>query len=421
AALGYHVIRWNYLGDWGTQFGKLIAAYKLWGKKEDIEREPIQAMLDLYVRFHDEVKSKPELEERGRAEFKKLEDGDTENRALWQWFKDESLTEFAKTLEKLGVEFDVDIGESFYEAKLADTVKRLVDRGIAKPSEGAIIVPLDEFRLPPALIQKSDGGSLYHTRDIANIEYRVAEYHPVKILYVVGNEQALHFEQLFKIAELAGLGKGVEFTHVKFGLVFAEKGQKFSTRSGNIVRLEEVLTKAQQLAWAIVEQKNPELSEGEKATIAETVALGALKYTNLCENRNSDVIFDWDKMLDFSGDSGPYLQYTYARLMSILRKAGTVPAGDAKYVESEVELALVRKMAELPDAVQIAAETYAINHLTNYLYELAVAANKFYETTPILKDENENRRNARLLLVSTVAEFLKRGLGLLGIKTLEKI
>ncbi|HTY39832.1 MAG TPA: arginine--tRNA ligase [Candidatus Paceibacterota bacterium] len=424
-ALGYKVVRWNYLGDWGTQFGKLIAAYKLWGDKKKVEAAPIATLLELYIRFHDELKNRPELEDMGRAEFKKLEEGDKENRVLWDWFKDESLKEFKAIYKLLDVKFDVWLGESFYEGQLKALVEELLKKGVAKESEGAVVIDLEKFGLPPALIRKADGASLYLTRDIANIRYRIKEYQPAKMVYVVGNEQALHFEQLFRVAELLNLAPGVELMHMKFGLVLAEGGKKFATREGRVILLEDVIEKAVRLAHDVVSEKNKELSEAEKKEVAETVAIGALKYTVLKENRNSDIRFDWEKMLDLAGDSGPYLQYTYARLRSILAKAKAqmpnAKEGEPKFLESEVELALVRKMEEIPDAVQVAAETYAVNHFTNYLYELAVTANKFYETTPILKDENTDRRNARLLLVSTVAQILKQGLGYLGIKTLEKI
>jgi arginyl-tRNA synthetase len=461
-ALGYKVIRWNYLGDWGTQFGKLIAAYRMWGPpavrahqpdslreseragakragtKERIGQDFIQTLLDLYIRFHDELKYRPELEEMGRAEFKKLEEGDKENRALWKWFKDESLKEFKRIYKMLGITFDVWIGESFFEPQMVPLIEELVEKGIATVSGDALIVNLEKYNLPSALVQKSDGTSLYLTRDIANIRYRLQEYKPAKILYVVGNEQTLHFEQLFRVAEIMDLGKSVELVHVKYGLVLAEEGKKFATREGRVIFLEEVIEKAVRLAYEVVEKKSQrsdaptggrssdfrrKVGTSEKKKIANTVAIGALKYTNLRENRHSDIRFDWGKMLDFAGDSGPYLQYTFARLMSVVRKAGdrSEVRGESMYLEAEDELGIVRKMIEFPDAVTVAAETYAPNHLCNYLYELAVAANKFYESTPILSDENKNRRNARLLLVTTVADVLEKGLGLLGIDVLEKI
>ena len=427
---GYKVIRWNYLGDWGTQFGKLIAAYKMWGKKEDIEKNPIDELQKLYVRFHEEAKSDPLVEKRGQEEFKKLEDGDKENKKLWEWFKKESLEEFERTYRILGVDFDVWIGESFFEPVLKTVVQECMQKGIAERSEGAVVIKLDEFHLPPALIEKSDGASLYLTRDIANIRYRVEKYDPAKIFYIVGNEQALHFEQLFSIAKLLGIGFG-NFVHIKHGLVLGEGGKKFSTREGRTVSLASALEKAILLSRNVVEQKNPDISEKEKNMIAEAVGIGALKYNDLKENRMTNIVFDWEKMLDFTGDSGPYVQYTYARLKSILRKAGKPGKLDVSMLDGDSELALIRKMFEFRDVIEKAGETYSTSTLATYLYKLAGLANKFYETTPILsskgesvsdgKNEGESRRAARLALIGTTARVLKTGLGLLGIQAPEKI
>jgi len=427
---GYDIVRWNYLGDWGTQFGKLIAAYKLWGKKEDVEKQPVEELQKLYVRFHEEAKADPELEKRGQEEFKKLEEGDRESRKLWEWFKKESLAEFKTTYELLGVDFDVWIGESFFEDALKPVARELVDKKIAERSEGALVVKLDAENLPPALIEKSDGASLYLTRDIANLEYRLKKYKPAKILYVVANEQALHFEQLFAVAQLLEGAKiialgATELVHVKYGLVLGEGGKKLSTREGRSVSMKQAILKAIALARAVVEEKNAELSAAEKDDIARAVGLGALRYNDLKENRMTDIVFDWDRMLDFTGDSGPYLQYTYARLRSIIRKSGgaesKIMKSDAALVDSDVELALARKIFEFPEVVARASELYATSALATYLYKLAVAANKFYETTPILKDENVGRRNARLMLVAVAARTLQSGLELLGIETPEKI
>ncbi|HEY5221173.1 MAG TPA: arginine--tRNA ligase [Candidatus Paceibacterota bacterium] len=424
---GYRVVRWNYLGDWGTQFGKLIAAYKMWGDKKSVEKDPIETLQRLYVRFHEEMKADPALEKRGQEEFKKLEDGDHENRRLWEWFKKESLDEFKRIYKLLDVDFDVWIGEAFFEREMKDTVKELMDKHIAERSEGAVVVKLDAAGLPPALIQKSDGASLYLTRDIANLRYRLKKYKPAKILYIVGNEQALAFEQLFAVAKLLGWGEGVELKHIKYGLVLGESGKKLSTREGTAQLLEGVIAEAISRAGDVVATKNTDLSPKEKDEVATVVALGALRYNDLKENRTTDIVFNWEKMLDFSGDSAPYLQYTYARLKSILRKSGVRksdlrPASvDVTTLAHMTELALMRKLFEFPDIVARAGELYSTSTLAVYLYKLAVAANKFYETTPILKDDNVARRAVRLLLVATAARALQKGLGLLGIKTLEKI
>jgi arginyl-tRNA synthetase len=326
----------------------------------------------------------------------------------------------------LEVDFDEWIGEAFFEREMKETVRDLMDKHIAEESEGAMVVRLDEEGLPPALIQKSDGASLYLTRDIANLRYRIKKYRPSKVLYVVGNEQALAFEQLFAVAKRLGVDSA-ELKHIKYGLVLGERGKKLSTREGTAEFLEDLLDEAVVKAREVIETKNADVATKEKTEIAFTVAIGALKYNDLKENRTTDIIFNWEKMLDFSGDSAPYLQYTYARLKSILRKAKVSEAklfskpGDVSSLSRAAELSLIRKLFEFPDVVERAGELYSTSTLAVYLYKLAVAANKFYETTPILKDDDLKRRNARLLLAATAARVLQKGLGLLGIKTLEKI
>lgn len=424
-ATGYKVVRWNYLGDWGTQFGKLIVAYRKWGDEAAVEKDPIPTLTALYIRFHDEAKNNESLEDEARAEFRKLEQGDKENRKLWGWFKKESMREFNRVYKTLGIDFDIDIGENFFEKELERVISELTEKGLTKESEGGLIIPLDKFNLPVALVRKSDGGSLYLTRDLANLEYRLKEYKPAKILYVVGNEQSLHLSQVFAVFDLLGLGQGVELLHVKYGMVLGESGKKLSTREGNVVSGEEVLQKALGLARGIVQDKNPGLSRQEKEDVAQAVAIGALKYTNLKENRNSDIIFDWQKMLDFSGDSGPYLQYTYARLQSIKRKARRVdyywPRRQLHLLKDEKELALIRAIAEYPYALLAALENTAPNLLCSYLYGLANTTNSFYEACPVMKEEDSNLRVARLKLIDATAQTLKSGLRILGIKAPERI
>lgn len=428
-ANGYRVIRWNYLGDWGTQFGKLIAAYKQWGDRRIVRKNPIEELQKLYVRFHAAAAEDPALEARARDEFRKLESGDRENRKLWEWFKEESLAEFKKTYRALGVDFDAWIGESFFEKELRPLAADLAARGIAERSEGALIVRLDEFNLPPVLIEKSDGASLYLTRDIANLRYRLRKYKPAEILYVVGNEQSLAFAQLFAIAKKLGMDSA-RLAHVKYGLVLGESGKKISTRRGEAVTAAEAMDKAVALARGVVDEKGRGLTERQKDAAARAVGIGALKYANLKENRLTDIVFDWGKMLDLTGDSAPYLQYTYARFASILRKA---PKGAARRVSagataatavvpgSEPELALMRKIFEFPDAVAAAGEMHSTSVVANYLYKLAVASNRFYETTPVLGEEDRARRAARLALVAVAARTLRDGQALLGIESPEKI
>jgi arginyl-tRNA synthetase len=369
------------------------------------------------------MKADPALEKRGQEEFKKLEEGDKENKALWQWFEKESLKEFEKIYKILGVDFDVWIGEAFFAPEMKATVQELLDNGIAERSEGSVIVKLESENLPPALVEKSDGASLYLTRDIPNIRYRLKKYKPVKILYVVANDQSLHFEQLFAIAKKLGLD-GAELKHIKYGLVLGESGKKLATREGRTVLVKDTLEKIIGLARATVQKKKADISKAEKDKIANVVGIGALKYNDLKENRMSDIVFDWDKMLDFSGDSAPYLQYTYARMKSIIRKAKSKNKksnADLGELSGEAEILLMRKIFEFPDIVVKAGELYSTSTLATYLYRLAVVANKFYETTPILADENAPRRMARLVLIETAANTLRSGLGLLGIETLEKI
>ncbi len=417
--LGYKTIRWNYLGDWGTQFGQLVAAYKLWGNKKELERHPIETLHQLYVRFHDEMKRHPQLSNRGREEFQKLETGDKENRKLWEWFKKESLKEFNKIYKILDVKFDTFIGEAFYEKELKSLVSEMKRKRIAKVSQGAVIVPLDKFGLPPALIQKADGSSLYLTRDIANLRYRLKKYRPTKILYVVGNEQALHFSQLFALAKIMKLDKA-ELTHIKYGLILGEKGRKVATRSGDGILLEEVIAKTVKLATEVVKKKNVKLSEREKDAIADAVGVGALKYNDLSQNRISDITFDWKKMLNLEGNSAPYLQYTYARLKSILRKAGRGGKFDAKHLTSQADLDLVFKLSRFPDVLIEAGGSYFPHYLCDYLYDLARSVNLFYQTEPVLKSA-PGLREARLKLIEALATTIKTGLNILGIKAPEKL
>ncbi len=427
--LGYKVIRWNYIGDWGTQFGKLIAAYKLWGSKEAIKKDPIAELQKLYVRFHDEMKRDASLEDRGREEFKKLEEGDKENRKLWEWFKKESLKEFDRAYKVLGVKFDTFIGESDFQKEMKPLVAELLKSGIAEKSEGAVIISLGKygFNLPPALIQKADGASLYLARDIAGFKYRIKKFKPEKILYVVGNEQTLHFEQLFAIAKILKV-TDTELAHIKYGLVLGESGKKLATREGRTVSADEVIGKAVNLAREVVSKKNSELSAKEKNEVARVVGIGAVKYANLKENRHSDIIFDWDRMLDFTGDSAPYIQYTYARFRNILAKApilrqsfGGQGKNNFKNLSGDTEFEIIRKILDFPSEIERSGEQYAINNLANYVYQLSNLLNKLYETTPILKEADPARRSALLSLIDVSTIVLQKSLALLGIEALERI
>lgn len=420
-ALGYKVIRWNFIGDWGTQFGKLIAAYKKWGDDKSLESGPIKEMLRLYVKFHDEIKSNPELEKEGQKEFEKLESDDKDNKNIWQRFRELSLADFSYIYAQLGVAFGnlkAQKGEAYYEPQLKPLIEELKKNGLAQESEGALIMELDN--LPPAMLRKSDGATLYITRDIASLKDRIKNYEPTKILYVVANQQALHFEQLFAIAQKLEWTSS-ELVHVKFGMVLGEDGKKLATREGKVVPLQEVIDRLNILALDIVKEKNPNLNDEDAKEIGRVVSIGALKYNDLRQHPYSDITFDWKAMLDLSGNSGPYLQYTYGRLANILKKVENYGEGDVSLIVEPAERKIMRKLLDFPDVIVECAKFYTLNALALYLYELASSVNYFYEQVRILQDENTERRNARLLLVETTATILKRGLNLLGIETLERI
>ena len=420
-ALGYKVIRWNYLGDWGTQFGKLIVAYKLWGKKKEIEKNPIPVLLALYIKFHKEMKNDPDLEKLGQEEFKKLEKGDKENRKLWLWFKKESIKDFQKIYKLLNIKFDLFLGESFLEKDLILLVNLLKEKNLVEKSEGALIVPLDKYHLPPALIQKSDKASLYFTRDLALLKYRLKKYHPTKILYVVGNEQDIHFKQLFTLFKIILPNEKTELAHIKFGLVLSEEKKKFSTREGKIIPLEQVINQVIEKSLEIIKKKKPQWPLLKQKKIAQTIALGALKFNDLKSFRASDVVFNWKKMLDFSGDTSIYLQYTYARINKILTKAKKIGKYDCQLLTNELEIYLIKRLSEFPEIIQISAEKYSPNYLATYLLSLADLTNRYYEAVPVLKEKNKNRQNAQLILLKTITNVLKKGLEILGIKVLKEI
>lgn len=430
--LGAKVIRLNHLGDWGTQFGKLIAAYKLWGKRTAVHKNPIEEMLKLYVKFHEVMKDKPELEKQGQEEFRKLEDGDRTNKALWNWFKKESLREFNVIYKRLGIKFDRVTGESFYEPMLKGVVADLLKRKIAiKNADGSIVVHLESDALPPMLVQKSDGASLYATRELASIRYRASHLKPNLMLYVVGNEQALHFEQVFATAARANYAPHLKLEHIKFGLLLGSDGQKFATREGKIIKLDEVLSQAILLTRQIMDKKNTKLPAKTKVRVAEVVGVGAIKYNDLSQNRHTDITFNWDKMLSLDGNSAPYLQYTYVRLKSILRKAQNGKKSVKKFKLPKVgtavleqatlsDVTMLRMISRYPEAILRAAEENGPHLLAGYLYELANSTNNFYQVSPVL-NANHHLKNLRLTLVNTAAEVLKQGLEILGIEVVEQM
>ncbi|MGE5630269.1 MAG: arginine--tRNA ligase [Caulobacteraceae bacterium] len=412
--LGYNTFKLNHIGDWGTQFGKLITAYKRWGDPEVIEKDPINELLKIYVKFHEEAEKDPALEDEGRAYFKKLEDNDPEAVELWQKFRDLSLREFKELYDKLGITFDSFAGESFYSDKMDEIVQILRDKNLLEDSEGAQIVNLEQFGLPPILILKSDGATIYATRDLAAALYRKRTYNFYKNVYVVGGTQSLHFKQIFNTLGLMGFDWYKDCVHVSTSLVkFADK--KLSTRKGDVIFAKDVMNEAIHKTMEVIENKNPNLENKEE--VAKKVGIGALLYTFLKNNRDKDVVFKWEDALNFDGDSGPYVQYTYVRGKSILRKAGNIPeTADYSYLTTEDEFQLVKLLGAFKDTIKEAAERYEPFVVTRYVTELAKAYNKFYNTHPIL-NADENVKNARLHLTMAIGTVIKTGLELVGIDT----
>ena len=415
--MGYNTIKINHLGDWGKQFGLLMVAYKKWGSKEAVEANPIDELLKLYVRINAEIENDPELDDEGRLWFKKLEDGDPEATELWQWFRDESLVEFNRIYKLLGVEFDSLNGEAFYNDKMDEAVQILEDKGLLKESKGASIVELDDVNLPPAMIKKSDGATLYITRDIATAIYRARTYNFVKNIYAVGQEQSNHFRQLKAVLKKMGFDWSDDMVHVDFGLVTKNR-QKLSTRKGNIILLEPTLQEAISRAKAQIEEKNPELENKEE--VAHAVGVGAVKFYDLKTDRRNGYDFDLEAMVSFEGETGPYVQYAYARIQSILRKANFTPSTDATYSLSDPESwEIIKLLQDFSRVVKRAAENYDPSLIAKYAINLAQAFNKYYAHIRILDESPE--RESRLALSYSTAVVLKEALRLLGVDAPEKM
>lgn len=415
--MGYKTIKINHLGDWGKQFGLLMVAYKKWGSKEAVEANPINELLKLYVRINAEIEHNPELDEEGRKWFKKLEDGDPEATQLWQWFRDESLEEFNRIYKLLDVEFDSLNGEAFYNDKMDEGVQILEDKGLLKESKGASIVDLDDVNLPPAMIKKSDGATLYITRDIATAMYRARSYNFVKNIYAVGQEQSNHFRQLKAVLKKMGFDWSDDMVHVDFGLVTKNR-QKLSTRKGNIILLEPTLQEAISRAKAQIEEKNPELENKEE--VAHAVGVGAVKFYDLKTDRRNGYDFDLEAMVSFEGETGPYVQYAYARIQSILRKANFTPSADATYSLNDPESwEIIKLLQDFSRIVKRAAENYDPSLIAKYAISLAQAFNKYYAHTRILDESPE--RESRLALSYSTAVVLKEALRLLGVQAPEKM
>ncbi len=418
--LGYKTVGDNHIGDWGTHFGKLIYAYKNFADKKKLKENFIEEITKLYVDFNFRAKENAALAEYARQETKKFQENDAENVKIWRYFVKESLREFNRIYKLLGVKIDNALGESFYKDMLAGVISECLEMGLAVRSEGALIIPLEKYNLPAFMIQKTDGATLYGTTDLATIKYRLRKWKPEKIIYVVANEQAGHLAQLFKVAQMLGWIKAGQSEHIKFGMVLGADGKKFSSREGKMIKLEDLIAEAIERAYKTVSEKNPSLPDKEKTKIARAVGLGAIKYNDLSQNRLTDISFDWNKMLNFSGNSAPYLQYTYARIKSILRKAKAPKKYVAGTLIDSKEIGLMKNLAKFPEAIEEAAEQCNPNIVANYIYNLANDFNLFYEALPVLKAEKKLRA-ARLALVSAVALTLKNGLKLLGIDVLERM
>ncbi|WP_240941331.1 arginine--tRNA ligase [Paenibacillus sp. HB172176] len=416
--LGYRCVGVNHLGDWGTQFGKLIVAYKRWGEAAAITERGIDELLRLYVAFHEAAEKEPALEQEARAWFAKLEQGDPEALKLWRWFVDISLAEFQKIYELLKVSFDSYAGESFYNDKLPEAIEELRSKGLLEQDEGAWLVRLDAYDMPPALMLKQDGSSLYHTRDVAAALYRKRHYQFDKVIYVTDYAQNLHFKQWFKVVELMGYEWADELSHVAFGRVSIE-GKGLSTRKGNVIKLEELLTQTIGKIREIIEERNPHLPNKEE--VARQVGVGAVIFNDLSNNRIKDIDFNWENALSFEGETGPYVQYTHARACSVLGKAGEaahpeeLAAFDASLLSTEEEMRVVKALYLFEERVEQAMRKLEPSMIARYAVDLAQAFNHFYHASKVLSEDKALQR-ARLALVQAAAITLENGLRLIGIE-----
>lgn len=416
---GYHVEKLNHLGDYGTQFGKLIVAYKLWGDKQAVEKDPIKELLKLYIRFHDEAEAKPEMEDEAREWFTKLENGDQEAKDLWQWFRDESLKEFSRVYDLLDIDFDSYVGESFYSDKMPAVIEELKEKNLLVESDGAMIVDLEDSKLPPALIQKRDGSTLYLTRDLASAFYRKKIYNFDKSIYVVGAQQELHFKQCFEIIKRMGYDWYKDMVHVQFGMVSLEEGT-MSTRKGRVVFLEDVLNQAIDRTRQIIEEKNPDAENIDE--VAKAVGVGAVVFQELSNSRIKDYTFSWDRTLSFEGETGPYVQYTHARCCAVLRKADQPVSADINYEAlSDQDAADVLSVLEtFNKSIMTAMKKNEPHIVTRFVLDLAQAFNKFYHNSPILV-EDADLRAARLALVEATRQTIENALKILGMKAPQKM
>jgi arginyl-tRNA synthetase len=420
-ALGYNSIGVNHLGDWGTQFGKLIVAFQRWGEEDQLQADPVDYLYRLYVKFHQQAEEDPTLDDEARAWFKKLEEGDSTAVDYWNRFRQLSLENYALIYDLLGIKFEHFHGESHYNQMLDDVIELVQEKGIAKESEGALIVDLEPYNLPSVMLRKKDGATLYITRDLAAAIYRKKTFQFALSLYVVGAEQTLHFQQLFKVLELLGFEWAKDCVHVPFGLIRFKEG-RMSTRAGKIILLEEVLKRSIDMAREIIEEKNPDLADKENA--ARVVGLGAVRFGDLSNDRIKNIEFDWEKVLDFSGETAAYIQYAHARICSISRKAETEYSSwndqAASLLIKDEEVSLIKTLAILPEKIIASAEVYRPSILARYLVDVAREFNRFYHNCPVLSSEGE-LKHGRLLLIRATSQVITNGLALLGIEAPEEM
>ena len=426
---GYDCVGINYLGDWGTQFGKLMVAYRKWGNKEDVEKGGIDVLVDLYVRINHEIDGDPEngiegnkaLADEARAEFHKLELGDPDNIELWKWFKEISLKEYEKTYAQLGISFDSYLGESFYTDKMPAQVQKLRDADLLKIDDGASIVDLSDYKMPPCLILRSDGSTLYPTRDIAAAVYRHDTYNFEKCVYVTADQQILHFKQWFKVVEMMGYDWANKLVHIPYGTI-SVAGVKLSTRHGNVLLLRDVFGQAVDKVRSVIEEKNPDLEN--KDEVAEAVGIGAIIYYYLLGSIGKSSSFVMDDALSFDGNTGPYAQYTYARTCSILAKAkqsGVNYEGADVKITTDEEFALAKQLALFPEKVKAALDGYEPSVITHYIFDTATQFNRFYHNCPVLTADDEATVKTRLMLTESAGHVLKSAFSLICMKAPEKV
>ncbi|MBQ2730188.1 MAG: arginine--tRNA ligase [Clostridia bacterium] len=415
---GYKCIGINHLGDWGTQNGKQIVAFKRWGNREEVEKKGCDGLVELYVKFHEEAEKDPSLNDEARAEFKKMEQHDPENIALWKWFLDISLKEYKVTYDQLGIDFEYYMGESFFSDKMDAQIKIMRDKELLKLDDGASIVDLSEYNMPPCLILKRDGASLYPSRDISAAVYRKDNFNFDKCIYVTSAGQSLHFAQWFKVMELMGYDWVDQLVHVPYGTV-SIGGEKLATRTGNVVLLKHLFAQAIEKVSAVIDEKNPDLPNKEQ--VSEAVGVGAVVFHYLFNTRIKDISFVLEDALSFEGSTGPYVQYTYARTCSILEKAGGVPCADTLTITADEEADVIKVLARFPEKVLAAIDDYEPSVIARYLIETATAFNRFYHNCPILSADDEIVKNTRLAITAAAGTVIKTALGLICMRAPEKI